>query len=97
MTANVLHADTCRVAVGLGRKVLTGPAAQGQFRAGEVVELEAFLDDYVDIHADGRLVARGKCVLVEGRLAVRVQEVLATGLETFLGARCVTCPTTSLA
>ncbi len=63
----------CRVCVEFGRTTM--PAEQvDQLKAGQIVPLEAFADDYVELWADGRPVARGRLVVVEGKIAVRVQE-----------------------
>jgi len=58
-----------------GRKVI--PAAQArELEADAVIELSAFADDYVDVYADGRLIARGRPIVIDGKMGVRVQEAL---------------------
>lgn len=64
-----------RVELAFGRTTL-GAAEKMNLRAGAVIELDAFVDDYVDVYADGGLVARGRAVVVDGKLAVRIQEAL---------------------
>ena len=65
-----------RVVLAFGRKTLIAEQ-QSQLQVGAVIELDAFVDDYIDVYADGRLVARGRALVVDGKLAVRVQEALA--------------------
>jgi len=65
-----------RVELAFGRKMLS-VEEQSSLREGAVIELDSFVDDYVDVYADGRLVARGRAVVVDGKLAVRFQEALA--------------------
>ena len=75
---------TCRIRIEFGRANLSSEELDS-LREGDVVELEAFADDYVDVCADGRLVARGRAVVVDGKLGVRVQE--AIGEARAAGAR----------
>jgi len=63
----------CSVRVEFGRKTLPAVEAR-ELRSEAVVELSAFADDYVDVYADGRLIARGRPIVVDGKLGVRVQE-----------------------
>lgn len=44
--------------------------------AGRVVTLDCLCDDDVDIYADGQLLARGEPVVVDGKFAVRVREMV---------------------
>ncbi|MCX7599225.1 MAG: FliM/FliN family flagellar motor switch protein [Armatimonadetes bacterium] len=46
---------------------------------GAVVELNRRVGDMVDVLVAGTLVARGELVSVEGRLGVRITEILAQG------------------
>lgn len=67
---------TCLVSLEFGRRTLQSEQ-RGQLKVGSVVELGAFADDYVDVYADGRLIARGLPIVVDGKLGIRVQESLA--------------------
>jgi len=71
-TAARRQAD-CPVRLEFGRKLLPAGRISG-LKAGSVIELESFVDDYVDVYAGEQLVARGRAVVVDGKLAVRVQE-----------------------
>ena len=51
---------------------------------GGVVELDRRSDDFVDIYTDGRLYARGRAVVVGGKLAVRIEEIVAPRLGSVL-------------
>ena len=64
-----------RVELAFGRTTLSAQQRE-ELQAGTVVELDAFVDDYVDVYADGGLIARGRAVVVDGKLAVRIQEAL---------------------
>ena len=69
----------CNVQVEFGRAALSAKRASS-LRAGTVLELDAFADDYVDVYADGQLVARGRPVIADGKLGVRIQESLIGGM-----------------
>lgn len=60
----------------LGRR-MTDPADVARITCGAVVELDAVCTDDVDVYVGGRLHARGQAVVVDGKLAVRVSEILA--------------------
>jgi flagellar motor switch protein FliN len=45
--------------------------------SGSVVMLDALADDLVDIVVNGRLIARGEVVVVDGNFCVRVVELMA--------------------
>jgi len=62
--------------VELGRRLLSVEEAAG-LDAGSVLELEALADDSVDVYVGGRLCARGRAVVIDGNLAVRIEEMLA--------------------
>ena len=49
-----------------------------RLEAGATVVLDAPVDGDMAVHLNGRLVARGEPVVVEGRMGVRVREVAAT-------------------
>ena len=44
---------------------------------GSIVELNRQAHELLDIHANGRLIARGEVVTVNGRFGVRVVDVIA--------------------
>jgi flagellar motor switch protein FliN len=46
--------------------------------AGSVVELDRTIDEPVDLLLDGRVIARGEVVVVDGNYGLRVLEVHAT-------------------
>ena len=65
--------ETSETYLVFGRKSL--PSNHETTKPGDVVELNAYADDRVELFSGGRLVARGQAVVVGGKLAVRVQEV----------------------
>jgi flagellar motor switch/type III secretory pathway protein FliN len=67
--------DAYRVRVEFGRKIVQS-GHRDDLLGGGVVELDTFADDYVGIYAENRLIARGKAVVIDGKLGVRVQETL---------------------
>ncbi len=76
----------CNVQVEFGRAQVESEQAS-RLQRGAVVELDAFADDYVDVYADGRLVARGTPVVVDGKMGVRIQEMLLGELSPGPAAR----------
>lgn len=48
---------------------------------GEIVALERQTNEPVDIYVSGRLVARGKLVVVDGQLGVTLSEIIDTRPE----------------
>jgi flagellar motor switch protein FliN len=62
--------------IELGRAHLD-PAEVRQLRPGTVISLDSLAAAPVDIHAGGRLVARGETVVHDGCVAVRVVEIVA--------------------
>jgi hypothetical protein len=69
-----------RVRILLGRTWI--PAGDVPHLAiGGTMELESAVGDPVEVHVDGRLTARGELVIVNGKIGVRVVDVLATGAE----------------
>jgi flagellar motor switch protein FliN len=52
-----------------------------KLRVGAVVPLGNSTDGPVDIYAEGRLVARGEVLAVDGHLGVRIVELYPTRLE----------------
>jgi len=66
---------TVTLRIGLGRR-MAGPDDLAQITRGTVVELSAASDDDVDVYVGARLLARGQAVVVDGKLAVRMGEIL---------------------
>ena len=56
--------------------MLPGQAAAA-LDIGSVVPLDAMLDDHVEVRADGRLIAHGRAVIVEGRLGIRIERIVS--------------------
>jgi flagellar motor switch protein FliN/FliY len=52
-----------------------------QLGRGAVVELDRLIGEPVDIRAEQKLVARGEVVIVEGRLAIQLTEVVSEDLD----------------
>ncbi len=76
MAGLVKTTSDCRVSIEFGRALV--PAERIELLGeGSVIELSSYVDDYVDVLADGRLVARGLPVVIDGKIAVRVQESFA--------------------
>lgn len=44
--------------------------------AGGVIELDCHCDEPVAVRAGGRIIARGQAVVVDGRLGVRIEELI---------------------
>jgi flagellar motor switch protein FliN/FliY len=63
------------VRIEFGRRAVDGAAAAA-LEPGNVVALEAAAEELVDVRVDGRVVARGKPVVIGGKLAVRVTEII---------------------
>ena len=64
------------VRIEFGRRWLPAEQAE-QLDVGAVVALEAGADQHVDVYVDGTLVARGEPIVLDGKLAVRLREVLS--------------------
>jgi len=64
------------VSIELGRSSL---AADDAFKLseGSLVSLDKQADEAVEVFADGRLVARGQLMVLEGNFCVRVSEIVA--------------------
>ena len=64
------------VRIDLGRTHL--PAVEAlAMGAGDLVELDAPVEDFANIYANGRLVARGEMAELNGKFCVRIREVIA--------------------
>jgi len=61
------------VRIEFGRRWVPSPEA-ARMDVGDVLEIDSHEQDLVDVYVDGRLYARGEAVVVDGHLAVRVQE-----------------------
>lgn len=47
-----------------------------QMRAGSVLELDRRVGEPVDVHVNGRMIARGELVLIDGLLGVTLTEIV---------------------
>ncbi len=63
------------VVIELGRTTLSRPDAEC-LDLGAVLPLDQATDEPVNVYADGHLVARGEIVVQDGRLGVRVTEIV---------------------
>ena len=79
----------CPVHLEFGRKLIKANQL-GTLTTSAIVELDAFADDYVDVYAGGKLVARGRPITVDRKLGVRVQEVLSVRLSGKCKIRTIT-------
>ncbi|HUT60462.1 MAG TPA: FliM/FliN family flagellar motor C-terminal domain-containing protein [Phycisphaerae bacterium] len=59
------------IRVEFGRRWIS-PKTAARLKPGSVLELDADVDRPVDVYADGRLLARGTPMAIEGKLCVRV-------------------------
>ena len=66
--------DVRSVRIVLGRCWISAEQVSG-LDAGSLVELGAAADDDVELFTDGRLIARGKLLSVDGRISLRVLEI----------------------
>lgn len=73
---NVIDDIELDVTLELGRAELT-IAELLQLREGSVVPLNRMAGDPIDILANGRLVARGEVIVVDGKFGVRICEVVS--------------------
>ena len=64
------------VRIEFGRARLRRDEAQS-LRLGDIVALDNPATDLVGVYANGRLVARGEPVVVDGRIGVRVVELIS--------------------
>lgn len=63
------------VRIELGRARLPAERA-AELVQGSVVTLESLIDEPVDVVVDGRLVARGEVLVLEGSFCIRITELL---------------------
>ncbi len=78
MTENKSDNLQTGVRLEFGRQWLPAEAA-GRLTTDSVVELDVPADADVDVYADGRLRARGRPVVIDGKLGVLIRDVF--GLE----------------
>ncbi len=71
----LLSALTVEVEVVVARSTVT-VAEVSAWRAGEVIAMPTPVASLVELHAGGRVIARGELVTVEDELAVRITEIL---------------------
>ncbi|MCJ7545113.1 MAG: FliM/FliN family flagellar motor switch protein [Phycisphaerae bacterium] len=69
--------QTVNVRLELGRRLIPSAGAH-DLSAGGMVALDRNVDDPVDVYVAGRLYARGQAVVVDGKLAVRIEEIVAS-------------------
>jgi flagellar motor switch protein FliN len=70
-----------KVRLELGRRLI--PTAQANdLNVGGMVALDRAVDDHVDVYVGGRLHARGQAVVVDGRMAVRIEEIITPDTRT---------------
>ena len=70
--------QTRQLRIEFGRRWMT-PAELGELECGQVMELDAQVDDLVDVYVNGHLRGRGEAVVVDGKLGVRISEVIDAG------------------
>jgi flagellar motor switch protein FliN/FliY len=73
---NVSASGAIRLRIELGRARIRCDAS-ADLRTGSVVPLDNAASDSVAIYADGQKIARGELLAIDGKLAVRVVEVIA--------------------
>ena len=75
---NALRDATVTLRIELGRTHLSPDELRG-LRKGSIIPLDRAAGDSANIYAGGRLAARGEVVVLDGRLGVRVVEVISGG------------------
>jgi flagellar motor switch protein FliN/FliY len=71
----VFRTGTLNLRITLGRAAID-PSSATTLRSGSVVLLDRAVADPVEIHADGQLIARGEVLAIDGKLAVRILEIV---------------------
>jgi len=56
-----------------------------ELSSGSVIELDRLVDEPVDLYLDGKLIARGEAVIVDGNYGLRVTEIPQPVASHFLG------------
>lgn len=74
--------QTVDVAIEFGRTLISD--ASSNWAAGSLVRLDQLADEPLDVVIAGRLRARGELVVIEGKIGVRIVEVLACVLTWFV-------------
>lgn len=73
--------QTVNVRLELGRQLI--PAGQAEdLGIGGMVTLDCNVEDCVDVYVAGQLHARGQAVVVDGNMAVRIEEIVASQART---------------
>ncbi len=67
--------------IEFGRRKLSAEEARS-LAVGNVVSLESAPTDEVDVYLDGRLIARGEPAVFEGKMCVRVTQVVRDAATT---------------
>ena len=65
------------IRIELGRRMIEN-CELSRLRVGSIVELDCDCNKDVDVYSAGRLVARGEAVVVDGKFAVRMREILTS-------------------
>ena len=73
-TASVVNHETVEVTIEFGRTLIEESAPK--LVAGSLIQLDQLADEPVDIVVGGRSIARGELIVVDGKLGVRVVEIL---------------------
>lgn len=81
------------VRIEFGRRAVDGAGASA-LEAGNVVPLDAGVDEPVDIRVDGQVTARGQCVVIGGKLAVRVTEIIGPNSSGGENGKWISCDNT---
>ncbi len=71
------RAVTLELAIELGRARMS-TAELAALQPGAIVRLDVPTGEPVEVHVDGRLVARGEVVLCNGRFGVRITELVSS-------------------
>jgi flagellar motor switch protein FliN/FliY len=72
-----------RVRLELGRRLIP-TARANDLTVGGMIALDRAVDDRVDVYVGGRLHARGQAVVVDGKVAVRIEEIVTPQARTML-------------
>ncbi|MBX9792213.1 MAG: FliM/FliN family flagellar motor switch protein [Pirellulales bacterium] len=75
-----VFSEDLEVKIALGRTQMYADELP-KLRPGAVVALDKRAIDPVDVLADGRLVARGEVIVLDGKLCVRIVEVVEVELS----------------
>jgi len=67
--------DRNQLRIDFGRRWLT-PQELAALETGNVIQLETRVDDLAEVYVNGHLFARGEAVVADGKLGVRVSELV---------------------